>query len=68
MLRHVFTHSSSVLWLLGLICLPTMVGCQTYAGQGSLFGGLGGAGLGALIGSATGHAGAGAAIGGVAVR
>src|SRR5262245_25242868 len=43
-------------------------GCHSpyYADQGALAGGLGGAGLGALVGSASGHAGAGALIGAAA--
>jgi hypothetical protein len=65
------THHGPARWfaplaLLTLACVPTFVGCQTYSGNGSLFGGLGGAGLGALIGSASGHAGTGAAIGAAA--
>ncbi|HZZ71420.1 MAG TPA: glycine zipper domain-containing protein [Pirellulales bacterium] len=44
-------------------------GCHSdpnYTEQGAVVGGLGGAGVGALVGSATGHTGAGAAIGAVA--
>ncbi len=51
-----------------LLVLPltlSSLGCQSpyYADRGALFGGATGAGVGALIGSATGHTGAGAAIG-----
>ncbi len=66
MRRQRLVRAKPPVWTLLILILPAVVGCQTYAGNGSLFGGLGGAGLGALIGSATGHAGAGAAIGGVA--
>jgi hypothetical protein len=55
--------SCSIIAILAVSC---SVGCQSYTGQGALFGGLGGAGLGALIGHASGHTGAGAAIGAVA--
>jgi hypothetical protein len=55
--------SCSIVAILAVSC---SVGCQSYTGQGALFGGLGGAGLGALIGHASGHTGAGAAIGAVA--
>jgi len=45
--------------------LATVVGCRSpyYADQGTAVGALGGAGVGALVGSATGDAGAGALIG-----
>jgi hypothetical protein len=45
-----------------VLCL---VGCASpyYADQGALLGGLGGAGVGALVGDAVGHTGAGAVIG-----
>jgi hypothetical protein len=48
--------------------LSLCAGCHSpyYADQGALAGGLGGAGLGALIGSASGHTGAGAVIGAAA--
>src|ERR671936_864353 len=54
--------------MLVVIAGLAFAGCHSpyYADQGALAGGLGGAGLGAIIGSASGHAGAGAAIGGVA--
>jgi hypothetical protein len=58
--------NSMVVWLLGLgCCFVVSIGCQSpyYADQGALAGGLGGAGVGALIGNATGHTGAGALIG-----
>jgi hypothetical protein len=51
-------------WL-GVCAVIVTAGCQSpyYADRGALAGGLGGAGAGALIGSASGHAGAGALIG-----
>ena len=51
-----------------LLSLLVSSGCQSpyRSDQGALLGGLGGAGLGALVGSASGNTGAGAAIGGVA--
>jgi hypothetical protein len=52
--------------IVAILAVSCSVGCQSYTGQGALFGGLGGAGLGALIGHASGHTGAGAAIGAVA--
>jgi hypothetical protein len=52
--------------MMAILALSCSVGCQSYTGQGALFGGLGGAGLGALIGHASGHTGAGAAIGAAA--
>jgi outer membrane protein with glycine zipper len=47
-----------------LFCVSA-VGCRSpyYADQGALVGGLGGAGVGALVGNAVGHTGAGALIG-----
>ena len=52
------------LFVLGLL---TLVGCQSpyRADQGALIGGLGGAGIGAIVGNQTGDAGAGAVIGGM---
>lgn len=41
-----------------------VTGCETQAQSGALLGGLGGAGLGAIIGHQSGHAGEGALIGG----
>ncbi len=55
-----------VCWLTLVALVASSTGCKTYEGQGAAIGGLGGAGLGALVGSATGHAGAGAAIGAAA--
>lgn len=53
----------SILVLLALLSLVT--GCTTTQ-EGAVIGGLGGAGLGAIIGNQSGHAAGGAAIGGVA--
>jgi osmotically inducible lipoprotein OsmB len=66
MTHHGPIRSIIPLILLALFAVSGLAGCQTYAGQGSLLGGLGGAGLGALVGSASGHSGAGAAIGAAA--
>ncbi len=54
--------------LIAVLLLSTGTGCHSpyYADQGALAGGVGGAGLGALIGSASGHTGAGAVIGAAA--
>lgn len=54
--------------LFAALFLALLVGCRSpyYADQGALAGGLGGAGLGAIIGSASGHTGAGALIGAAA--
>ncbi len=54
--------------LIAVLLLSAGTGCHSpyYADQGALAGGLGGAGLRALIGSASGHTGAGAAIGAAA--
>ena len=53
----------------GLWCVVVLAlaGCQSpyRSDQGALIGGLGGAGLGAIVGNQVGHTGAGAAIGGV---
>ena len=48
-----------------IVTIVATSGCQSssYAQRGTIFGGLGGAGIGALIGRATGHTAAGAAIG-----
>ncbi|HEX4148710.1 MAG TPA: hypothetical protein VHY20_06975, partial [Pirellulales bacterium] len=45
-----------------LTAMLTAAGCQSpyYTQQGAALGGLGGAGVGALVGSASGHPGAGA--------
>lgn len=48
-----------------LLSLLPIMGCTTTE-KGAVIGGLGGAGLGAVIGNQSGNAGAGAAIGGVA--
>lgn len=52
-------------WPLVVVFLAMLTGCQSpyYADRGALAGGLGGAGVGALIGEATGNPLAGAAIG-----
>ena len=60
---------TSVLLLLVACLLPIpLLGCASpyYADRGALAGGLGGAGLGAIIGSTSGAAGAGAVIGAAA--
>ena len=46
-----------------MLLLLSCVGCQSpyHSDQGALLGGLGGAGIGALIGAKSGHAGAGGA-------
>ena len=54
--RRLFTAS----FFLGLVLFT---GCATYTQNGALMGGLGGAGLGAIVGNAVGAPGAGAAIG-----
>jgi hypothetical protein len=48
-----------------LLAIFAIAGCRSpyYADQGALLGGLGGAGVGALVGNAVGHTGAGALIG-----
>ncbi|HEY2759895.1 MAG TPA: glycine zipper domain-containing protein, partial [Pirellulales bacterium] len=53
---------------IAILLFSAGVGCHSpyYADQGALAGGVGGAGLGALIGSASGHTGAGAVIGAAA--
>jgi hypothetical protein len=52
-------------WYFYIVGIVAFSGCQSssYAQRGTIFGGLGGAGIGALIGRATGHTAAGAAIG-----
>jgi hypothetical protein len=58
--------SSRVARLVVCACLPlALSGCRSpyYADQGALVGGLGGAGVGAIVGNAVGHTGAGALIG-----
>lgn len=52
-----------IIVLLSLLVLIT--GCTTTQ-KGAVIGGLGGAGLGAIVGNQSGHAAGGAAIGGVA--
>src|SRR5688572_3433765 len=47
------------------LAIVALAGCRSpyYADQGALLGGLGGAGVGAIVGNAVGHTGAGALIG-----
>lgn len=61
-----FRHAG-LLFAASIVC-SLSIGCKSpyYADQGALAGGVGGAGLGALIGSASGHTGAGAVIGAAA--
>lgn len=47
-----------------LLLVTTLSGCTTTE-KGTVLGGLGGAGIGAIVGSQSGHAAGGAAIGGV---
>jgi hypothetical protein len=61
MVRHCFMRPG----LAAIVCLAGALGCTSpyRSDQGALVGGLGGAGLGALVGHAVGNTGAGAAIG-----
>ena len=59
------THKIRLLIPLGLVVASSLAGCQSadHTDQGLLFGGLLGAGTGAVVGHALGNTGAGAAIG-----
>ncbi|MCE9544387.1 MAG: hypothetical protein K8T25_02535 [Planctomycetia bacterium] len=62
------THPTRIT-LIALLCAGSLAGCQTPAShtdQGALLGGLGGAGVGAIIGKQSGNTGAGAVIGAAA--
>src|SRR5260370_40772160 len=63
------TLRRSMTALLGVAMLTAVAGCAgeplSTREKGTLIGGVGGAGAGALIGSMVGHPGAGAAIGGI---
>jgi hypothetical protein len=52
-------------WFVAALLLCALAGCRSpyYADQGALVGGLGGAGVGAIVGNAVGNTGAGALIG-----
>lgn len=61
-----FSAKATTVLALGTLLAATGCASPYHADRGALFGGLGGAGLGAIVGNQLGHTGAGAAIGAAA--